>query len=205
MNRKALLLATVGAALVAAAALANEPAPVVRTGSAAPNWTLVDANGKTHNLRDFRGKFVVMEWTNHQCPFVVRQYRNGAMQATQKWATDNGAIWLAVVSSAPGKQGYVDAAGAREVKGQTKFAGTAKLLDPDGKVGKAFGARTTPHMFVIDPKGVLIYQGAIDDQPNPEPTGRATNFVRQALEEAKAGKPVSKPETKPYGCSVKYP
>lgn len=193
------------AAVFSTAAIAMNPAPAA-PGSPAPAFTLPDTKGKSHNLNDFRGKFVVLEWFNDGCPFVKKHYVNGDMQATQKWAKEKGVVWLKIVSSAPGQQGHVDAEGGNKLIAEWKINSTAMLLDPEGTVGRKFGARTTPHMFVIDPQGTVIYNGAIDSNrsANPADVPGATNFVRQALTEALAGKPVSTPSTQPYGCSVKY-
>lgn len=178
----------------------------VEAGKAAPAFSLPGADGKTHALSDFKGKYVVLEWTNHECPFVKKFYSGGAMQALQKQTVAKGVVWLQVVSSAPGKQGFVTAAQALELNKAQGAAATATLLDPDGKVGKLYGAQTTPHMYVISPEGTLIYMGAIDDKPStkPEDIAGAKNYVTAALDEALAGKPVTTPVTKSYGCSVKY-
>ncbi|MCU0315984.1 MAG: thioredoxin family protein [Fimbriimonadaceae bacterium] len=196
----------VGGIAIAALAFAQQAAGP-RIGAVAPAFTLPDSNGKSHNLKDFSGKYVVLEWTNHQCPFVVKHYKNGDMQATQKWAADKGVVWLTILSSAPGKQGFLDAAGVNSLRKEQGFQSAATLLDPQGTVGRAYAARTTPHMFVIDPKGTVIYMGAIDSNSsaNPADIKGARNHVRAALEEAMAGKAVSIPSSQPYGCSVKYP
>jgi peroxiredoxin len=190
-----LALATAGTAV--AAAKINEPAP---------EFTLTDSNGNAHSLSDFRGKTVVLEWTNAECPFVVKHYKSGNMQRQQAEATANGVIWLTINSGAPGKQGHVDGAGANAVIERTGGKQTAYLIDADGKVGRLYGARTTPHMFVIDGEGVLRYMGAIDSNPSGDPADipNATQYVEVALAELAAGKPVSTPVTQPYGCSVKY-
>lgn len=178
----------------------------VETGKPAPDFTLPGADGQNHALAAYKGKYVVLEWTNHDCPFVKKHYSGGAMQATQKKYTGKGVVWLQIISSAPGKQGYLSAAQANEVNKAQGTAATATLLDPDGKVGKLYGAQTTPHMYVIAPDGKLIYQGAIDDKQSTNPADIATskNYVAAALDEAMAGKAVSQPVTKSYGCSVKY-
>lgn len=183
-----------GAALVIAQSAAPPKAVV---GAEAPAFTLVDSNGKSHNLADFKGKYVVLEWTNHLCPIVVGHYRNGGMQKTQKWATDKKVVWLSVVSSAPGKQGHVNGDEANAVIKDKGHNISAMLLDRDGKVGRAYGAKTTPHMYVISPDGKLIYNGAIDDKGS-------RNHVVAALEDAWAGRAVAVPTSQPYGCSVKY-
>jgi len=174
----------------------------VRVGAAAPAFTATDSNGKTHNLSDFKGKTVVLEWTNADCPFVRKHYNSNNMQKLQKEATDKGVVWLSVVSSAPGQQGYVEGAQANELTQGRKASPT----DPDGKLGRMYDARTTPHMFVIDPQGVLQYAGAIDDKPtsNPEDVATAKNYVRPAITSILAGQPVEVSTSQPYGCSVKY-
>lgn len=178
----------------------------VRVGAAAPAFTATDSNGKSHKLSDFKGKTVVMEWTNHQCPFVVKHYSSGNMQALQKEATGKGVVWLSVVSSAPGQQGNVNGQQANALTKSRNAAPTAVLLDPDGKIGRMYGARTTPHMYIIDSKGTLQYAGAIDDKPSskPEDVKGANNYVRSALTSVLAGQPVKSASTQPYGCSVKY-
>ena len=178
----------------------------VKIGAPAPNFTAVDSNGKNHNLSDFKGKTVVLEWTNHDCPFVKKHYETNNMQKLQKSATTQGVVWLSIISSAPGQQGFVNGAKANELTKSRNAAPTAVILDPDGKIGKLYGARTTPHMFVIAPNGNLAYMGAIDDKPsvNKDDVATAKNFVAEALSAIKAGKPVAIPTTQPYGCSVKY-
>lgn len=175
-------------------------------GQPAPDFTLTGADGKTHSLSDFKGKFVVLEWTNPQCPFVHKFYDSGTMQKLQKTETGKGVAWLRINSSAEGKEGFqsVDALAAY-VKTK-EVAATESLLDPSGKVGHTYGARTTPHMFVINPKGELIYAGGIDDTPSPDASDipAAKNYVTTALDEARAGKAVTTPTSQPYGCSVKY-
>lgn len=178
----------------------------VEVGAPAPAFSLPATTGKTVSLADFKGKYVVLEWTNQGCPFVKKHYGSGNMQGTQKWATDKGVVWLSIVSSAPGSQGYVTAAEGTEMLKAQKMSSTALLMDPDGKVGHAYGAKTTPHMFIINPKGELIYQGGIDNKAtaNAEDVKTATNYVKLALTESMAGKEVSNPSTRPYGCGVKY-
>ena len=173
---------------------------------AAPSFSLPGADGKTYSLDDFKGKYVVLEWTNHQCPFVVKHYGSGNMQALQREYTGKGVVWLSIVSSAPGKEGHVDAAMAQKLTQDRNASPTAVLLDPDGKIGRLYGAKTTPHMFVINPNGVVIYAGAIDDRRSTDPAdiSGATNYVKAALDEAMAGKPLTIEATPPYGCSVKY-
>ncbi len=196
--------------LAAAAALTFADAPdafaAATVGQPAPTFKLVDSTGQTRSLGDFAGKTVVLEWTNHECPFVKKHYGAGNMQAQQRDAAADNVVWLTVNSSAPGKQGHVDGAAAESIRGQARAAQTAFLLDPDGTTGRAYGAMTTPHLYVIDPKGALRYAGAIDSIPSADTADitKATQYVPQALAELAAGKPVSVTVTRPYGCSVKY-
>ena len=210
---KASLLAaslTVAVALLGCGASADVEAIVAaataKVGQPAPAFTLVDSTGKKRSLSEFAGKTVVLEWTNHGCPFVQKHYGAGNMQAQQRDATAKGVVWLTINSSAPGKQGHVDGSGAERVRGEARAFQTAYLLDANGAAGRAYGAKTTPHMYVIDPKGVLRYAGAIDSIPSSDTSDipKATQYVPQALAELAAGKPVSVAVTRPYGCSVKY-
>jgi peroxiredoxin len=189
-----------------AVALAASACAAPEVGKPAPDFTLSDLSGKTHELSDYKGKYVVLEWVNFGCPFVKKQYGSENMQHLQREFTDKGVVWLSICSSAPGKQGNETPDAAK--KGISKFgwAASAYLSDEDGKVGRLYNAKTTPDMFVVDPKGTLIYAGAIDDKPTPDPATikGSNNYVKAALTEATAGKPVSVPTTKPYGCSVKY-
>jgi peroxiredoxin len=174
-------------------------------GKSAPNFTLTDTHGKKHNLADYDGKYIVLEWFNQQCPFVKKHYESGNMQNLQKEYTKKGVIWLSICSSAEGKPGYFSAEEHNKMFAKEKAAPTAILLDSDGKVGHLYGAKSTPDMFVINPKGILIYAGAIDDKPDLEDSvSTAKNYVKAALEESMAGKPVAVASTKSYGCSVKY-
>jgi peroxiredoxin len=172
----------------------------------APSFTLKDAEGKTHSLADFKGKFVVLEWVNFGCPFVRKHYDSGNMQALQKAYTGKGVVWLSVCSSAPGKQGHFAGGALREKIAEEHSAATAYLVDEEGTVGKTYEARTTPHMFVVNPEGTLIYAGGIDDiaSTDRDDIAKATNYVRQSLDAAMSGKPVAVKGSKPYGCSVKY-
>ncbi len=194
------LLALLVAAGVAAAA------DGAQVGSAAPAFTLTDAGGTEHSLVDFRGKVVVVEWLNHDCPFVKKHYGSDNMQALQGRFTDQGVVWLSVISSAPGKQGHVTPERAIELTAEKKAKPTAVLLDGNGAVGKRYGAKTTPHMFVIDREGVVRYAGAIDSIASTEAADvpKATNYVAAALDALLAGKKVETESTQPYGCSVKY-
>ncbi|MBX2821279.1 MAG: thioredoxin family protein [Rhodothermaceae bacterium] len=175
-------------------------------GEAAPAFSLPGTDGNTYTLEDLEGKFVVLEWLNFGCPYVIRHYNSGNMPELQQEFTGKDVVWLSIVSSAPGKQGYYE---APEMNQQNKKMGgsqTAILLDPEGTVGKQYGARTTPHMYIINPEGTLNYKGCIDDQPRAREseTKNATNYVRAALKEAMNGKDVSVATSRPYGCSVKY-
>jgi peroxiredoxin len=179
----------------------------VEVGKAAPNFSVTDAQGKTRSLAEFKGKTVVLEWNNPECPFVKKHYNASTnMQTQQEAATGADVVWLSINSGAPGKQGALDGAAAIAKIAALQAAPSAYLLDPDGKVGQAYGAKTTPHMYVIDGSGVLRYAGAIDSIPSADASDipAATQYVSQALAELKAGKPVSMAVTKPYGCSVKY-
>ena len=175
-------------------------------GQAAPAFTALDTAGKPVSLADFKGRHVVLEWTNPGCPFVVKHYGSDNMQATQKAATAKGVVWLTINSTAADAGDYKAPAALAAWMQQQKAAASSTLMDADGKVGRAYGARTTPHMYVIDPAGKLVYAGAIDSRPtaNPAHVKDATNHVNQALAETLAGKPVSVASTQPYGCSVKY-
>lgn len=180
------------------------PQPVVPRP--APDFTAPTATGEGKSLSSFKGKWLVLEWWNHECPVVIGHYGSGNMQSVQKKATDMGAQWVAVNSSAVGQQGHVNGAKALEVMKSGKAAAQHVLLDHDGKVGKAFGARTTPHMYVINPEGQIVYEGAIDSGRTADPSdiAKAENFVLKALNEGMAGKPITTPYSRPYGCSVKY-
>jgi hypothetical protein len=191
--------------IVVAAALVA-PAWAARVGEKAPAFTATDSNGVKHTLAEDAGKYVVLEWHNNGCPFVRKQYNSGNMQKLQKEWTARGVVWLTVISSAPGNQGYLKPAEENAYLKQMNAVPTAALLDPTGQLGHLYDAKTTPHMFIINPSGTLIYNGAIDDQPTPDPASLAgaKNYVSQALTEATAGKPVSVPTSRAYGCSVKY-
>jgi peroxiredoxin len=178
----------------------------VETGATAPAFKLKSASGADVDLADYAGKIVVLEWTNHQCPYVVKHYETGNMQGLQKEMTEQDVVWLSIVSSAPGRQGYTEAEEANMVIEKTGAAATARLFDPTGEVGKAYGAQTTPHMFVIDAEGHVAYQGAIDDRPTArhDSVDGAKNYVREAVHALQHGEAVATPSTKPYGCGVKY-
>jgi len=178
----------------------------VETGKAAPDFTLADTNGTAHKLSDHKGEYVVLEWLNHECPFVKKHYGSGNMQALQKEFTGKGVTWLSINSGAEGKEGYTSPEVANELTKQKGASPTVVLLDTKGEVGKLYGAQTTPHMFIINPEGVLIYQGAIDSNASPDPSTIAgsKNYVKAALDQSMSGQLVADTTTKSYGCSVKY-
>jgi peroxiredoxin len=175
-------------------------------GDAAPDFNGTDSHGQTHKLSDYRGKFVVLEWHNNGCPFTQKHYQSGNMENLQKQWTQKGVVWLTVISSAPGEQGYVTADQENAYMQKMHAAPTAAILDPKGEIGHLYGAKTTPHMFVINPQGKLIYNGAIDSDSSSDPSAiaGAKNYVSEALQEAMAGQQVAVASTRPYGCSVKY-
>jgi peroxiredoxin len=191
-----------GAGLVAA----SSTFAAVKVGEAAPNFTLTGADGKSYSLKDFAGKKVVLEWHNPQCPFVKKFYSVGEMQRLQVDAKAGEVVWLSINSGAQGKQGHLDAAGANAMLSDAKASPAAYLLDANGEVGKSYGAKTTPHMYVIDPAGKIAYMGAIDSNPSADSADikGATNYVVAAIDAVRAGQPVAKASTQPYGCSVKY-
>ena len=184
---------------------AETASTVASVGKPAPAFTLTDTTGKKRSLSDANGKFLVMEWTNYDCPFVRKHYDSGNMQKLQKTYTGKGVVWFSICSSADGRQGNYPTAKLTELMKKNNAVPTAYLLDPDGAVGKSYGAKATPHMFVINPKGVLIYAGAIDDNNSADISEKAsTNYVAKSLDEAMANKPVSVTTAPAYGCSVKY-
>jgi peroxiredoxin len=189
------LLGSVGAVLAA---------PEI--GQPAPAFSGTDTSGKTWTLEGLKGQPVILEWTNHDCPYVQKHYDAGNMQALQQEARDAGYTWLSVISSAPGKQGHVSAAEADALSAERQAAPSAVLLDSDGSIGRAYGARTTPHLFIIDEAGSLVYMGGIDDRASADPADipGASNYVRLAMADRAEGRPISQPLTRPYGCSVKY-
>ena len=190
-----------------APAAAPAAATTAEIGKPAPAFTAMDADGTSRSLSEFAGKVVVLEWTNKDCPFVKKHYGSNNMQALQKEITGKGVVWLTVLSSAPGKQGHLDGAAAKAHVASVGAAPSAFLLDPTGAIGRSYGAKTTPHMYVIDAKGTLVYAGGIDDKPsaNPEDVKTAKNHVRAAVDEVLAGKAVTVASSQPYGCAVKYP
>ena len=202
-------LATVAALSFGLAACSPEVASTLAdlpVGQAAPDFSLSDVDGRPVSLADFRGKTVVLEWNNPECPTVMKHYDSGNMQKTQAAAAADGVVWLTINSSAEGNQGYMTAAEAKKLSAGQQTRRTAYLLDPTGQVGRSYGAKTTPHMYVVNSAGTLVYNGGIDDKPTQDPAdiAGARNHVLAALGELKAGKPVSVPASKPYGCSVKY-
>lgn len=195
------------AALVLGMSLvATDAGATAKVGEKAPEFELVDTNGKSHKLSSFAGKTVVLEWFNKGCPYVQKHYESQNMQALQKKYTDKGVVWLTVISSAPGKQGFEDNQQANKTRADWKIASTATLLDPKGEVGKLYAAKTTPHMYIVEAKGTLVYNGAIDSisSSKKDDVAKAENYVAGALDLLAAGQPVKTATTKPYGCSVKY-
>jgi peroxiredoxin len=205
-SRRAALAALAAGALAIGFAMTTTSKANVQTGNLAPGFTATDSNGKEHSLAAYKGKTVILEWTNHECPYTVKHYVTGNMQELQKSATGDGAVWLTVVSSKPGSQGHVNGLEANKLTDDRKAVPTAVLLDPKGGLGKLFGASTTPHMYIIDKAGMLVYAGAIDDNSSSSQSSvkGARNYVREALSAMAAGKPIQTASTRPYGCSVKY-
>ncbi len=199
---KTKLLITALTCIATAAVSADE----LKVGADAPAFSLKDTQGKTHSLGDYKGKFVVLEWFNEGCPFVKKHYGGGNMQKLQKEYAGRDVVWLSINSSAEGEQGHVTPETAPKTMSEWKMDSTKILLDHDGKVGKMYAAKTTPHMFVIDKEGKLVYQGAIDSKAtaNAADIDGAENYVKVALDNSMAGKAVENSSTKPYGCSVKY-
>jgi peroxiredoxin len=189
---------------IATSALFATESPKV--GSAAPDFSLPDSSGQTHSVSANKGKYVVLEWFNPECPFVKKHYGSGHMQKLQQEYAGKGVVWMSIDSSAEGEQGYLTPETANKKVGEWKMDHTTLLLDPEGRAGQTYGAKNTPHMFVINPEGKIIYEGAIDSKPttNPADLATATNYVKTALDESMSGKPVTTAITKPYGCQVKY-
>lgn len=190
----------------AEAATDGQSATTAEVGKPAPSFTLIDTNGKKRSLSDFKNKFVVLEWVNYECPFVKKHYSSGNMQKLQQAYAKKGVTWLSINSSAPGRQGSYPAAKVNQMIKDQKANPTAYLLDEDGKVGKMYGAKATPHMFVIDKKGQLIYSGAIDDISTADAADipKSKNYVATSLDAAMAGKSIATNCTSAYGCSIKY-
>jgi peroxiredoxin len=177
-----------------------------KIGEPAPSFSGQNSSGATVRLEDYLGKIVVLEWTNHECPYVEKHYGTRNMQTLQKEATSKGIVWISIISSAPGKQGFVSAEKANELTVSRGAAPSEVLLDPEGKIGRLYRARTTPHMFVIDPSGTLAYMGGIDDRPSARwsDVKGANNYVRAAIDSLLIGKKIDVSISRPYGCSVKY-
>ena len=204
-NRIVPLFALAVVASTTLTAFAGVENPTV--GQPAPLFTVIDTKGATHKLDAYRGKWVVLEWFNHECPYTRKHYYTKNMQALQSEYTGKGVVWMSVVSSAPGKQGYLaSAADADQAMMERKAAPSFIVRDTAGVLGRLYGARTTPHLYVIDPEGVLRYAGAIDDKPSPSPSDVPTahNYLKAALDAGLAGKPIAVGTTQPYGCDVKY-
>jgi Redoxin len=198
---------TLTVALAFAATLTGAPSQAAPTlGQPAPAFRVADADGRTRTLAEFKGRTVVLEWTNNGCPYVRKHYDAGNMQRLQRQATSDAVVWLTVISSAPGFQGHLTAPGARAWKVKSGAASSAVLIDPKGVVGRAYDAKVTPHMFIVDRAGTLVFMGGIDDRPTADPDSLkgARNYVVAALADLKAGRAVAEPVTRPYGCSVKY-
>ncbi|MCH8542378.1 MAG: redoxin domain-containing protein [Alcanivorax sp.] len=194
------------ATLLLAAALPLTALAAPKVGEPAPDFSVADTAGATHSLADFAGQTVILEWTNHECPFVVKHYGSDNMQTLQRRYTEAGAVWLTVISSAPGKQGHVSAQDADRLTAERQAAPTAVLLDESGDMGRAYDARTTPHMYVIDSDGVLRYMGGIDSNPSADPADipGATPFLADAASAVLDGQDVTRAVTRPYGCTIKY-
>jgi len=195
--------------LISITALVTGPlyaADVPPVGSAAPDFSAPDTNGKTHSLSQYKGKYVVLEWFNPECPFVKKHYGSDNMQKLQQEYTGKGVVWLTIDSNAPGTEGNIAPDQAQKIMASWRTKQTALLLDPESKVARSYGAKNTPNMVVINPEGKIVYEGAIDSKatPNPADIPNSTNYVKAALDESLAGKPVTTSHTKPYGCSVKY-
>jgi peroxiredoxin len=195
--------------LIAITVLVTGPlyaADVPPVGSAAPDFSAPDTNGKTHSLSQYKGKYVVLEWFNPECPFVKKHYGSDNMQKLQQEYTGKGVVWLTIDSNAPGTEGNIAPDQAQKIMASWRTKQTALLLDPESKVARSYGAKNTPNMVVINPEGKIVYEGAIDSKatPNPADIPNSTNYVKAALDESLAGKPVTTSHTKPYGCSVKY-
>ncbi len=203
MKRTLIILACAACTLAVAQ---KRPEPMVPPGAAAPAFSVPGADGKTYRLSDYKGKYVVLEWTNKDCPYVLKHYNSGNMQQTQQKARDMGAVWFSVISSAEGQQGYLTADDATRHYKEVGSHANAILLDTTGSIGLAYGARNTPQIVIVGPDGNVVYHGAIDNRPSPDrkSLAGATNYVLQALEESMASKPVTTPSSRPYGCRVHY-
>lgn len=206
VNIKSKTVLAITSICAAATIFAGSAMAKVSVGDIAPDVQVIDSNGDQRTLGEFKGQDVVLEWTNHQCPYVKKHYKSQNMQNLQKRAEADGVVWLSVISSAPGKQGYVGPERANELTNERGAVPTAVLLDSSGETGRAYAAKTTPHMYIVDKEGVLQYQGAIDSKPNTREASiaEATNYVTAALDAMQAGTAIAQTETQAYGCSVKY-
>lgn len=207
LSSKPYVVVRIAAVALSMAWAASGPAVAApKVGEAAPDFSAIDSKGNPVKLGDYKGKTVVLEWTNHDCPYVRKHYGSGNMQSLQKETTAKDIVWLTVISSAPGEQGYVSGAEADRLTADRSAVPSAVLLDPDGKIGRLYDARTTPHMYIVKADGTLAYNGAIDDKPTSDVADikTAKNLVRSALDAIAAGKPVDPTVTRAYGCSVKY-
>lgn len=205
--RKTLLMSLACASMILSTAFAGQTASAPVSSGAAPAFALMNSNGRSVSLSDFKGKYVVLEWWNYECPYVVRHY-TGNMQKLQKQFTGEGVVWLSICSSAPGKQGHVDGPKANEVMKEKGASVSHVLLDPEGEVGKLYGAKTSPQMVLITPKGEIVYNGGIDNAPRArtqEEMDKAENWLVKAYGQHKAGQPITNPSERPYGCGIKYP
>jgi peroxiredoxin len=201
--KRKLMAGLCGLSLTLMATVASAAANI---GQPAPGFNASGADGRPVSLESFRGKTVILEWTNHDCPFVKKHYESGNIPNLQKEATAKGIVWLQVISSAPGKQGYVDGATAQKLNASRGATPSGTVLDPDGKIGKLYGAVTTPHLYIIDPQGVLLYKGGIDSiqSSNKADIAKADNYIKLALSDLGAGRAIAQNNTRPYGCTVKY-
>lgn len=200
------LSATLAAVALTLRATPAHPEAQPDVGKPAPAFAARDAAGRPVDLSTYRGKTVVLEWTNDGCPYVGHMYRSGVMQALQRRAAGEGVVWLSVISSGPGKQGYLTPPQVQQWKAQTGAVPADVILDPSGTLGRMYGAKATPTLFIVDPRGTLVYMGGIDDTPSADPAEakRAKNYVALALDDLKTGRPIADAVTRPYGCSVKY-
>lgn len=211
ISRRVVLTTGLAGTAIGAAALlggygTHAAASAVEVGKPAPGFAVADAEGRIRKLEEFRGKAVVLEWTSPSCPFVAAQYKSGNMPALRRWAAERDIVWLSVLSTHPSRRDYLEPARAEAFEAERGAKPSAILMDAEGKLGRAYGARTTPHMFVVAPDGVLAYAGAIDDRPSydPDVVKQSRNLVRAALEDLGAGRPVAVASTRPYGCSIGY-
>jgi peroxiredoxin len=196
----------IGGTVFAMDYLDSRPEKTMSTGDIAPSFSAIDTNGKTVSLDSLKGKYVILEWTNHQCPFVRKHYNSGNMQALQQEIKSDDTVWISVISSAPGRQGHVSATKANDIATAKGATPDHIIIDESGEIGQQYGAQTTPHMFILNKDGMIVYQGAIDSKRSPSPAtiATSTNYIRSAFNDIRANKPVQIASTRPYGCSVKY-